>query len=109
VLKTRAPGYLIRVADRELDSQRFERLLAQGKYELVTGDPGRAAAKLRTALALWRGPALAEVMYEPFAQAEAGRLEELRLSCLEERIEADLALGVGELEALTDRHPYMSA
>jgi DNA-binding SARP family transcriptional activator len=111
VLETRAPGYLIRVEDGELDTQRFERLLAQGKYELATGDPGRAAAKLRTALALWRGPALAEVMYEPFAQAEAGRLEELRLSCLEERIEADLALGrhadlVGELETLADRHPY---
>jgi tetratricopeptide (TPR) repeat protein len=70
-----------------------------------------STAKLRTALALWRGLALAEVMYEPFAQAEAGRLQELRLSCLEERIEADLALGRhadldGELEALADRHPY---
>ena len=111
VLETRAPGYLIRVQDGELDVQRFERLVAQGKHALATGDPGRAAALLRTALVLWRGPALADVMYEPFAQAEAGRLEELRLSCLEERIEADLALGrhadlVGELEVLTERHPY---
>ena len=85
--------------------------LHRGKQALANGDPGRAAVLLRTALTLWGGPALADVMYEPFAQAEAGRLEELRLSCLEERIEADLALGrhadlVGELEVLTDRHPY---
>jgi DNA-binding SARP family transcriptional activator len=103
VLETRALGYLIQVQDGELDAQRFERLVAQGKQALATGEPGRAAALLRTALALWRGPALADATYEPFAQPEAGRLEELRLSCLEERIEADLALGrhadlVGELE-----------
>jgi DNA-binding SARP family transcriptional activator/tetratricopeptide (TPR) repeat protein len=111
VLETRAPGYLIRVQGGELDVERFERLVAQGKHALANGDAGRAAALLRTALALWRGPALADVTNEPFAQAEAGQLEELRLSCLEERIEADLALGrhadlVGELEVLTDRHPY---
>jgi DNA-binding SARP family transcriptional activator len=111
VVETRAPGYLIRVQDGEIDAQRFERLVAQGKQALATGEPGRAAALLRTALALWRGPALADVMYEPFAQPDAGRLEELQLSCLEERIEADLALGhhadlVGELEVLTERHPY---
>jgi hypothetical protein len=86
-------------------------LVAQGKQALATGEPGRAAALLRTALALWRGPALADVMYEPFVQPEAARLEELQLSCLEERIEADLALGrhadlVGEIEGLTERHPY---
>jgi hypothetical protein len=72
---------------------------------------GRAAVLLRNALTLWRGPALVDVMYESFAQGEAGQLEELRLSCLEERIEADLALGrhadlVGELKVLIDRHPY---
>lgn len=111
VLETLAPGYLIRVQDGELDALRFERLVKQGKHALATGDPGRAAALLRTALALWQGPALVDVMYEPFAQAEAGQLEELRLTCLEERIEADLALGrhadlVAELEVLTDRHPY---
>ena len=53
VLETRAPGYLIRVPDGELDAQRFERLLAQGKQALATGDPGRAAALLRTALGPW--------------------------------------------------------
>ena len=76
---------------------------------LAAGDPARAATLLRHALALWRGPALADVMYEPFAQAEAARLEELRLRCLEAQVDADLALGrhadvVGELELLIDQH-----
>jgi DNA-binding SARP family transcriptional activator len=62
VLETRAPGYLIRVQDGELDAQRFERLATQGKYALAAGDPGRAGALLRTALGLWRGPALADVI-----------------------------------------------
>jgi DNA-binding SARP family transcriptional activator len=68
VLETRAPGYLIRVQDAELDLQRFERLVVQGKQALASGDPGRAAVLLRKALTLWRGPALADVMYESFAQ-----------------------------------------
>ena len=72
--------------------------------------PASAAGSLRAALELWRGPALADFAYEPFAQAEIARLEELRLTALERRIEADLALGrdaelVGELEALVARHP----
>jgi DNA-binding SARP family transcriptional activator/tetratricopeptide (TPR) repeat protein len=111
VLETHSPGYLIRVQSGEFDVQRFEGLVAQGKHVLTAGEPGRAAALLRTALALWRGPALEDAAYESFAQAEARRLEELRLICLEERIEADLALGrhadlVGELEVLIDRYPY---
>ena len=76
----------------------------------LEADPAGAAARLREALALWRGPALADFAYESFASAEAGRLEELRLRALEQRIEADLALGrsgelVGELEALVSEHP----
>ena len=72
--------------------------------------PARASSLLREALALWRGPPLAEFGEEPFARVEAGRLEELRLAALEERIEADLALGrhaelVGELEVLIAEHP----
>ena len=59
VLETHTPGYLIRVqSGGEFDAQRFEGLVAQGKHVLTTGEPGRAAALLRTALALWRGPAL---------------------------------------------------
>jgi DNA-binding SARP family transcriptional activator len=109
VLETRAPGYVLRVEEGEFDVWRFEHLAAQGRRALAAGDPARAATSSRHALALWRGPALADVMYEPFAQAEAARLEELRLCCVEARIDADLALGrhadlVGELEALIDQH-----
>jgi DNA-binding SARP family transcriptional activator len=109
-LATRAGGYLLALAPDELDAARFERLLAEARESLTDGDPAQAAACLREALALWRGPALADFAYEPFAQAEIARLEELRLACLEERIEADLALGrqadlVGELEGLVVQQP----
>jgi DNA-binding SARP family transcriptional activator len=110
VLLTRPPGYVLHVQPDELDALRFERLLAEGRKALAAGDAERAAATLRDALALWRGPALADVAYEPWAQAEIARLEELRRTALEERIEADLALGrhaelVGELEALAAAEP----
>jgi DNA-binding SARP family transcriptional activator len=109
VLETSALGYLLRVEEGELDVWRFEHRVAEGRQALVVGDPARAATLLRHALALWRGPALADVMYEPFARAEAARLEELRLCCIEAKVEADLALGrhtnlIGELEALSDQY-----
>ena len=90
-LETRPPGYLLRVEPGELDLDGFLQLEAQGRF----GE----------ALALWRGPPLAEFAYERFASAEIARLEELRLACLERRIDADLAAGrhaelVAELEAL---------
>jgi DNA-binding SARP family transcriptional activator len=96
---TQPPGYAIRVEPDELDLARFE--------GLVQGGGGEGA---RDALALWRGPALADFAYEEFAQAEAARLEELRLAALEQRVDADLALGrhaelVGELEQLVAQHP----
>ena len=105
-LATRAPGYVLHVDPSELDLARFEQLVGEAR----TADPGGAAQKLRQALALWRGPALADLAYEPFAQAEIARLEELRLAALEQRIDADLATGrhaelVGELEALVAEHP----
>ncbi len=105
-LVTRPAGYELRVEPGRLDLHRFERLVAESREAA----PREAAAKLRDALALWRGPALADIAYEPFAQAEIARLEELRLSALEERIEADLALGrhrelAGELEALITEEP----
>ena len=95
-LQTRAPGYLLRVEQDELDLSRFERLTAAGEE--------------RDALALWRGGPLPEFAYHRFAQAEIGRLDELRLACLETRIETDLAAGrhaalVGELETLVREHP----
>ncbi len=110
-LLTRPPGYLLEVEPSELDLQRFEQLLTEGHAALAQGDAGRASDVLHDALALWRGPALAEFVFEPFAQAEIGRLEDLRLAAVEERIEADLALGrhadlIGELEALVAENPY---
>ncbi|HEX8863426.1 MAG TPA: BTAD domain-containing putative transcriptional regulator, partial [Actinomycetes bacterium] len=109
-LLTRAPGYLFRTFPDELDVDRFERLLAAGRQELAAGRGEDAARTLRQALSLWRGPALVDFRYEPFAQTEIARLEELRLVCLEERIEADLAQGagaehVGELQRLVASQP----
>ncbi len=106
VVQTRSPGYVIQVEDESIDVRRFERHLREAQRL-----PAAArAAGLRQALALWRGPALSEFAFEPFAQAEIARLEELRLVAIEDRIEAELELGlhdelVGELEALAVRHP----
>jgi DNA-binding SARP family transcriptional activator len=105
-LVTRAPGYLLRLEPAELDLDRFQALVADADG----ADPVTAAGKLRAALALWHGPPLADLAYEPFVQGEIARLEELRLTVLEQRIEADLAAGrhaelVGELEGLIRRHP----
>ena len=110
VLLTRGSGYLLRVEPDQLDARRFERLVEEGRQALATGDPESASAKLREGLALWRGPALADFVYEPFAKGEIAGLEELRLAAIEYRIEADLALGrhadlVSELEALLVQHP----
>jgi DNA-binding SARP family transcriptional activator/class 3 adenylate cyclase/alpha-beta hydrolase superfamily lysophospholipase len=106
---TRGSGYLLEVAPDELDFDTFTRLTGEGRAAIVAGAPDEASEKLTKALALWRGPALAEFV-EPFAQNESARLEELRLGALEERIDADLALGrhaalVPELEALANLHP----
>jgi DNA-binding SARP family transcriptional activator len=103
---TRPPGYVLRVGPDDVDLARFERLVANADGV----EPGVAAARLREALALWRGPPLADVAYEPFAQMAIARLEELRLVALERRIDADLALGrhaelVPELQALVAEHP----
>ena len=110
VLATRAPGYVIRVKPDGLDLHRFERLVDEGRSLLARGLAGEASNRLREALALWRGPALADFAYESFAQAAIARLEEIRLAATELRIDADLALGrhdelVGELEALVAEHP----
>lgn len=109
-LVTRPPGYTLHVERGELDLHRFERLVDEGRRGLAEGDAAGAAERLGEALALWRGPALGDVTEAAFAQAEAARLEELRLAALEEHLEADLALGrhasaVGELEALVAEHP----
>ena len=109
-IETTPTGYRLPLDSGSLDSERFERLLRSGSAALASGEPAAAAETLAEALALWRGPAFADFRYDAFAQAEAGRLEELRLVCLEERIEAELALGrhaalVGELEAIILEQP----
>ena len=84
-LRTASGGYLLAVAPGELDADVFQARVHDGREALAAGEPARAAELLGGALALWRGPALAEVAYEEFAQAEIRRLEELRLSVLEAR------------------------
>ena len=109
-LITEASGYLLRIFPEELDVSQFEQLVSEGREALTAGAAEQAARTLRQALSLWQGPALADFRYEPFAQAEIVRLEELHLTCLEERVEADLALGlagvlVAELRRLVSEHP----
>jgi len=109
-LVTRSPGYVLEVDPERIDVHRFARLADEGRTALAGGDPTGAEAALREALALWRGPALADFAYEPFAQTDIARLEELRLATVEERVDADLALGrdaelVPELEALVASQP----
>lgn len=109
LLLTRAPGYELRVADGDVDARRFEEEADRGG-NLVASSPAAALEALRAALAEWRGPALAELRALPFALAEAERLEERRLAAVEQRIEAELALGrhracAAELESLVREHP----
>ena len=92
-LQTREHGYLLELAPEQVDLGRFERLLGEGRELLASGDAERAAETLAAALGLWRGPPLSDFASAPFAQDEIARLEELHLAALEERIEADLALG----------------
>ena len=110
LLVTRAPGYVLRVERDRIDVGRFEALVAAGTAALSNGNPDAAHEHLAGALALWRGHALGDLVAVPFAQAEALRLEELRLAAIEERIDADLALGrdselVAELERLVAQEP----
>src|SRR5829696_4478710 len=109
VLQTRPPGYLLEVAPEAVDLLRFERLRKEGREALAGGDAITAAERLTAACALWRGPALGEFS-EPFAAATAAYLDELRLVAVEDRVEAELALGrhrdvAGELQALVASHP----
>ena len=103
-----ATGYVLHLAPEELDAARFESLVRDARA--ADGHSDRAASLLREALALWRGPAFADLSFELSLQGEIARLEELRMQALEERIAADLASGrhrevVGELEALTREFP----
>jgi DNA-binding SARP family transcriptional activator len=95
-LQTKAHGYVVEVKPGELDLDRFREL--------------RESGRLADALALWRGPPLADFAGSRFARTEIARLEDLRLACLEARIDRDLSEGrdaelTGELEALVAEHP----
>jgi DNA-binding SARP family transcriptional activator len=110
-VQTKPPGYSLRVDDSELDLDVFERLVREGRERLAAGDAEGATEKLGQALELWRGPPFAEFRAEPFAREAGARLEESQLAALEDRIEADLALGrhdrlIPEVEELVARHPF---
>jgi DNA-binding SARP family transcriptional activator len=107
---TRGSGYALEADPDQVDALRFERLLGAGRRAMSAGRANEALALFDEGLALWRGPALADLAYEVFVQADVARLEELRLTALEERADARLALGrhaelVGELEALVVAEP----
>jgi eukaryotic-like serine/threonine-protein kinase len=111
VVVTRGHGYELQLDLEHLDAHRFERLLEGGRAELDGGHPDAAMPLLEQALSLWRGPALADLAYEPFAQGEIARLEDLRAAANERLIEAKLMLGrhvevIGQLETLVDEYPY---
>jgi predicted ATPase/DNA-binding SARP family transcriptional activator len=107
MVETRSPGYLLAVDPDRVDGNRFRRLVSESGN---TSDPEKKGTLLSDALRLWRGPALADFVYEPFAEAAIAELEELRLAAIDERIAADLATGrhgelTGELEGLVSQHP----
>ena len=100
---------MLHVAGGQLDLRRFERLTEEAGQALARGDGETAFELQREALALWRGPALSDLEHEPFAQVAARRLEEILLAALEQRLDAELALGrhrelvseLGELDGAT--------
>jgi DNA-binding SARP family transcriptional activator len=111
VIETSGGGYLLAPGAVTLDLDRFDELVREGRERLAAGDARAASERLGEALALWRGRPFAEFDGEPFARDAGARLEEARLAALEERIEADLALGrhaalVPELEELVRREPF---
>jgi YVTN family beta-propeller protein len=107
VIVTRGRGYMLEVEPESVDAGRFELLAAAGRQALGDGDPSAAGDYLRSALALWRGEPLADL---PFAQPEVARLQEARVAAIEDRIDADLALGrhhelVPELQSMVACNP----
>lgn len=109
-IETRSPGYALRLEPEQLDLAQFERHTHEAAQALDRAEPEAAVTLLAEALGMWRGAPLADVAYEPFAQTAIGRLEELRLTALEQRCEAELALGrhgtvLSELEVLVWDNP----
>jgi DNA-binding SARP family transcriptional activator len=111
LIVTREHGYSLAIYPEQLDAWRFERLVAEGRDELAAGRAEAAVTALEHALDLWRGPPLADLAYEPFAQQEVARLEDLRVAAVERLVEAKLALArhaevLEQLESLIAEHPY---
>jgi DNA-binding SARP family transcriptional activator len=110
LIVTRAPGYALEVATDATDASKFEQMVTDGRRLLGRRRPSECVRVLSEAQDLWRGSAYSEVRDEPFARAEARRLEELLLAAIETRIDAAMTLGrheslIGELETLTTEHP----
>ena len=108
---TRERGYQLVLDPERLDAHRFERLVAEGRRDLGTGNPQRAAAAFEEALSLWRGAPLGDLAPGAFVQRESARLEDQRVAAVEDLNDAKLALGrhrelVGQLEVLIGEHPY---
>ena len=111
IVVTRPPGYLLDVDPGQVDALRFARMVGEGRARLEEGAAAKASTLLGRALGMWRGDALADFAYEEFAGPERRRLDELRRSAAEDRIEADLALGrhadcIDELQAMVAAHPF---
>ena len=109
-VRTRRPGYLLDVAREQIDAYRFERLVADGRRALAAASGNTAFTALTAAEALWRGPALAELVHRAFAEPEIARLENLRRQATSDRMDALLAIGrqreaVAELEGLVRADP----
>jgi predicted ATPase/DNA-binding SARP family transcriptional activator len=109
-IMSRRPGYLLEVPAEDVDVLAFEDLARRGREALLAGRPQEASDLLHRGLALWRGAALGDLRSEPFALVETVRLDQAQLAALEDRVDADLAVGehaalVGELEGLVARHP----
>ncbi|MQA94921.1 MAG: hypothetical protein GEV11_09825 [Streptosporangiales bacterium] len=108
-IETSPPGYRLRVEPDQVDLELFRREVAEGRARAAAGEPAAAAEALRGALGRWRGPAFADMSTPALQQAALG-LEELRLAALEERIAAEMDLGVHsdlipELSRLVEEHP----
>src|SRR5215207_106368 len=109
-VETGASGYRLAVEADAIDAHRFEALVNTAQAARAEGDAAAARRRLDDALGLWRGPALADVEFESFAQGDIARLQELRLAALEQRVDARLSAGehalvVAELEQLAGDHP----
>jgi DNA-binding SARP family transcriptional activator len=110
LLVTRPGGYVLQLDPDQLDVRRFERLVEAGRQALASGMAAAAADLLHEAGSLWRGSPLADFAYQQFAQPEIARLDDLRLAAIEDRVEAELALGrhaelATELEGFVAEHP----